>query len=81
MPAQRTAAWPGAATGAPQDVARLLAGLGRAGWHQVSRKDEAGRHVAALDRGGWRLWVVDVGPVRPGVRTDGLIVEAVRLGC
>lgn len=81
MPPQCTAEWPDATAGTPEEVTRLLAELGRAGWRQVSRKDEPGWSSVALDRGGWRLSVVDMRSVRPGSRDDDLIVGAVRLGC
>nr|WSX73003.1 hypothetical protein OH826_03555 [Streptomyces sp. NBC_00899]WSX80931.1 hypothetical protein OH826_47955 [Streptomyces sp. NBC_00899] len=80
MPPQCMAEWPDATAGTPEEADRLLAELGRAGWHQVFRKDEAGWHSVALDRGGWRLSVVDMRG-RPGSGDDDLIVDAVRLGC
>ncbi|CAG7620999.1 hypothetical protein [Actinacidiphila bryophytorum] len=80
VPQECTADWPDAVSGTPQQVARLLAELGRAGWHQVSRHDEARWRSVTLDHGGWRLSVLDM-PPPVSSSTDDLFVTAMRRGC
>ncbi|UWE09910.1 hypothetical protein [Actinacidiphila bryophytorum] len=80
VPQECTADWPDAVSGTPQQVARLLAELGRAGWHQVARRDEARRRSVTLDHGGWRLSVLDVPPPGSG-GFDDLLLSAMRRGC